>query len=195
MDTKSDELPNGITREEIHHRRIDMRGFRRSDGLFEVQAHLTDRKTHDFVKPADGRTVPARAAVHDMSVALVFDKDMIVREVQTSMDAFPYRTCPGGGDSLQSLIGLRIGAGWNTEVRKRLPSADTCSHLKELLSPMASAAYQTMTSVLSGLLDERDSTGRPVKIGQCHAYGPTRDLVKTLWPEFHRTNDDRGAQG
>lgn len=195
MTTRSDEQPNELTREEIHHRRIDMRGFRRSDGLFELQAHLADRKTHDFVQPADGRMVPAQAPVHEMRVALVFDRDMIVREVQTSMDAFPYRTCPGGGDTLQSLIGLRIGAGWNSEVRKRLPSVDTCSHLKEMLTPMASAAFQTMTSVLSGLLDERDSTGRPVKIGQCHAYGPTRDLVKTLWPEFYQANDDPGAQG
>ena len=192
MDTQSDDRPGEITREEIHHRRIDMRGFRRSDGLFEVRAHLTDRKTHDFIPPAEGRTVPAKAAVHDIGVTLVFDRDMIVREVSTSMDAFPYRTCPGGGDSLQALIGLRIGAGWNTEVRKRLPSADTCSHMKELLAPMASAAYQTMTSVLSGLLDARDSAGRPVKIGQCHAYGPSRDLVKTLWPEFRENNNDEG---
>jgi len=39
--------------------------------------------------------------------------------------------CPGGGDSLRALIGLRMGTGWNGEVRKRLSSCDTCTHLKE----------------------------------------------------------------
>ncbi len=192
MDTNSDSRPNNITREEIHHRHIDMKGYRRSDGLFEVQAHLLDRKPHDFMQPGDGRTVPAHAPVHEMRVTLVFGEDMIVREVATSMDAFPYISCPGGGNSLQALVGLRIGAGWNSEVRKRLPSSDTCTHLKEILTPMATAAFQTMASVLSGLLDERDSTGRPVKIGQCHAYGPSRDLVKSLWPEYHV--DPNGAR-
>ena len=33
-----------VIREEIHHCRIEMRGFRRSDGLYEVEGRVTDRK-------------------------------------------------------------------------------------------------------------------------------------------------------
>ena len=36
------------TREELHFRRIDMRGYRRSDGLLEVEGRVTDRKPTDF---------------------------------------------------------------------------------------------------------------------------------------------------
>ena len=48
---------------------------------------------------------------------------MIVHEVETFIRAYPYRECPGGGATLQALVGLRIGAGWSGEVRKRLPRA------------------------------------------------------------------------
>jgi hypothetical protein len=70
-----------------------MRGFRRSDGLFEVEGRVTDRKPHDF-EPIYGQPVPAGAPMHDMGVRLVFDDDMVVRDVQTFTDAAPYEVCP-----------------------------------------------------------------------------------------------------
>lgn len=177
---------DGIAREEIHHRQIDMRGYRRSDGLFEVAACLTDRKTNDFTPPGDARMVPALSPIHDLGVTLVFDEDLIVRAVSTFIKSHPYAACPGGGDTLQALVGLRIGAGWNSEIRKRLPSCDTCTHLKEILGPVATAAYQTMVGIRPSSLNVRDGDGKPVKIDSCYAYGASRDLVKRLWPEYHR---------
>ena len=47
------------TREELHFRRIDMRGYRRSDGLFEVEGRVTDRKTQDFSPLVGNLHVPA----------------------------------------------------------------------------------------------------------------------------------------
>ena len=72
-----------IAREELHFRRIDMRGYRRSDGLYEVEGQLTDRKPHDFQPASGGRPARAGEPIHDMGVRLVFDDDMTVREVQT----------------------------------------------------------------------------------------------------------------
>jgi hypothetical protein len=186
MHTPHDDLPDDVACEEIHSRQIDLRGYRRADGLFEVRARLTDRKSHDFTPPGDSRMVPAQAPLHDLGVTVVFDEDMVVRKVRTFIDAHPYAQCPAGGDTLQSLVGLRIGPGWNSEVRKRLPSCDTCTHLKEILAPLASAAYQTMTEQRRHLLDARDSKGKPVKIDSCYAYGASRDLVKRLWPDYHQ---------
>lgn len=175
-----------VTREELHARRLDLRGFRRSDGLFEVEAHLTDRKPFDFTLPSGTRTVPAKAAIHDHRLRLVFDADMVVRAVHASIDASPYRECPQGGRSLQALVGLRIGAGWNGEVRRRLPSSETCTHLKELLGPLASAALQSMHGVRPGQGEAADANGRPLKLDSCYAYGVTRELVMQRWPAFHR---------
>lgn len=173
----------GITCEERHHRRIDFRGYRRSDGQYEVEGRLLDRKCHDFTPPGDTRMVKAGEAIHDMWVTLVFDAEMTITDVKTSMHSYPYLSCPGGGDTLQSLVGLRIGAGWNSEIRKRLPNCDTCTHMKEILTPLASAAYQTMTQERLHLVNARAPDGTPVKIDSCHAYSRSRSLVKKLWPD------------
>ncbi|EMH3354943.1 DUF2889 domain-containing protein, partial [Burkholderia multivorans] len=83
MVSPHDTAQEDVTREEIHHRQIDMRGYRRSDGLFEVTACLTDRKPVDFTPPGDARMIAAHAPIHDLGVTLVFDGDMIVRAVST----------------------------------------------------------------------------------------------------------------
>ena len=35
-------------REPIHTRAIDLRGYRREDGLWDIEGHLTDVKCYDF---------------------------------------------------------------------------------------------------------------------------------------------------
>jgi len=180
-----------VTREELHRRTIDFRGYRRSDGLFEVIAHLTDSKPHAFTPPAESRTVAAGSPIHDMVLSVVFDADMVVRGVTPGMQAFPYGQCAAGGDALQALLGLCIGAGWSGEVRKRLPAGEVCTHLREILVPLASAAYQTMTELRSHLLHATDASGKPAKIDSCYAYGASRALVKHFWPAHHSAQAGR----
>ncbi|MBU9222206.1 DUF2889 domain-containing protein [Burkholderia multivorans] len=176
-----------VTREPLHTRQITFEGFRRSDGLFEIEGYLTDRKPHDFAPPSSPRVVPANEPIHDLGLRVVFDLDMIVHQVETFIRAYPYRECPGGGATLQALVGLRIGAGWSGEVRKRLPPGDTCTHLREILIPLATAAIQTVNPLRSQtLLDATDASGKPLKIDSCFAYGASRELVLQRWPAFHR---------
>jgi len=185
---------DGVTRAEIHRRQIDFRGYLRSDGLFEVEGRLTDTKTHDFLLPTGGRTVAAGDALHDLVVTLVYDRDLIVRDVKTNFISPPYPMCANGGGTLQALIGLHIGAGWNTEIRRRLPSCETCTHMRELLTPMATAAFQTASEHRRKQSVPVDNTGKPRKIDSCYAFSASRELVEALWPEFH-TPPDVTAQG
>ncbi len=183
MKMHTDDIP----REELHLRQIQFRGWRRGDGLFEIEASLTDRKPHDFRPPSDVHVVAAGDAIHDLGRPLVIGADMVVREVRTTFDAYPYRQCNGGGESLQALIGLKIGAGWSGEVRKRLPTGDTCAHLRELLIPLASAATIALTSARNPAdLDALGPDGTPRKIDTCYAYGASRELVLQRWPSFHK---------
>ena len=175
-----------ITREELHWRRIDMRGFRRSDGLFEVEGTVTDRKPHSFEPVSGGRAVPAHQPIHHMGVRLVFDETMLVHDVQTFTDAAPYTECPEGGRALETLKGLRMTGGWSKEVRNRLGGERSCTHLMELLSPLATVAFQSLSMVNSGRALRLDENGRPLKIDSCYAYGAERQLVQKLWPQFHR---------
>jgi hypothetical protein len=176
-----------VTREPIHNRSIRFEGFRRSDGLFEMLGQLTDCKPHAFTPPSGMRVVPANESIHDIGVCVVFDLDMVIHAVTTTMRAYPYRDCIGGGDSLQALVGLRIGAGWSGEIRKRLPSGETCTHLREILIPLATAAIQAVNPQRAqSLLDRTDANGKPLKVDSCYAYGASRELVLLRWPAFHR---------
>jgi hypothetical protein len=174
------------TKEELHFRRIDMRGFRRSDGLYEIEGRVTDRKPYDFIPASGDRAVPAHQPIHDMGVRLVFDDAMQVHDVQTFSDAYPYADCPDGGRALQSLKGLRMTSGWSKEVRSRLGGARSCAHLRELLIPLATAAIQSLSVVRQGRPERLDASGRPKKIDSCYAYAANRELVLRHWPQFHR---------
>ena len=178
--------PADVCRQALHHRQIDMRGFRRSDGLFEVEGRVVDRKPFDFVPLSSDRNIPAQQAIHDMGVRLVFDRTMLVLEVHTFTDAAPYDICPQGGAALQSIKGLRIGPGWTSEVRRRLAGPGSCTHLMELLIPMATTAIQAMSPVNAGKPESLDANGRPRKIDSCYAYSAERPLVQQRWPEFYR---------
>jgi hypothetical protein len=174
-----------VTREEMHFRRIDMRGYRRSDGLYEVEGTVTDRKPHDFTSPNGSKLVPAGEAIHDMGVTLVFDEQMTVRAVRAFTGSAPYGSCFEAPDTLQVLVGLRLASGWSSEVRKLLSGAACCSHLKEILVPMATVAYQTLTLLRSSRPDILNAEGVPVKIDSCYAYARNRDVVRRKWPAYY----------
>lgn len=175
----------GVTREVLHTRRIDFTGYRRSDGLFEVEGRVIDRKTQDF-HHRGGRSVPAGDAIHDMGVRVVYDIDMTVREIGTFTDSAPYVRCPEGGRALQVLVGLRMTGGWTREVRSRLSGARSCTHLMEILTPMATAAFQSLGTLRVAGPERLDAEGRPVQIDSCYAYAAEGELVLRRWPQFHR---------
>jgi len=175
-----------VALEELHFRRIDMRGFRRGDGLYQLEGRVTDRKPHDFVAVSGDQRVPAGEPVHDMGVRLVFDDDLVVRAVETFTEAAPYGPCPEGGRALQALKGLRMASGWSKEVRRRLGGERSCTHLMELLIPLATVAVQSLSQVSRTRPERLDATGRPAKIDSCYAYGAEREVVLRNWPEYHR---------
>ncbi|WP_020656119.1 DUF2889 domain-containing protein [Massilia niastensis] len=174
-------LPDPEPREALHRRSIELRGFRRDDGLYDVEARLVDTKSEDFFVDG-GRIVPCGEPVHDMAVRLVVDEDLLVRQIFASTDATPYAICPEAAGTLQCLTGLRIGPGWSTAVRERLAGAKGCTHLTELLKPLATVAYQTLWPVRSA---RPADAGRPAKIDSCFAYSSKRELVRRRWPEYY----------
>ena len=72
---------------------------------------------------------------------------------------------------MKDLIGIKIGAGWQGEVRKRIGGALGCTHLRELLAPMATTAMQAMGNVL-----RQRGTGQPRQgRGTCYAKSDEAD--------------------
>jgi hypothetical protein len=82
--------------------------------------------------------------------------------------------------------------GWNAAVKERLGGERSCTHLRELLGPVATVAVQSL-SVMRGHLPERvDANGRPLKIDSCHAYAAGGELVREYWPAFHEPDPMAG---
>jgi hypothetical protein len=125
-----------------------------------------------------------------MGVRIVFDRSMTVIDVETFTEAAPYSMCPAGGQSLQALKGMRMTSGWSKRVREVLANANTCTHLMQLLAPMATVAFQTLSPVRRAEDMARDTTGRPLKVDSCYAYGASQALVRQHWPEYYRPQEN-----
>ncbi|SAL06952.1 hypothetical protein AWB78_08337 [Caballeronia calidae] len=182
----STEKSQEVSREELHLRRIEMRGYRRSDGLFEVEGRVIDTKPVEFVPKSGGRTVAAGEPIHNMGVRLVFDMEMVVRDVYTFTEASPYSLCSYGGDALRELIGTSIKPGWGSTVRRKLGGSRSCTHLMELLMPLATTAIQSVGTLNLHGVDATDASEKPAKIDSCYAYAASGELVLRRWPQYYK---------
>ena len=178
-------LPSSTERELMHVREIDLRGYRRKDGLYDIEARVTDRKEHAFRRPATDLDVPPHTPLHDMWVRLVVDEDLLVHDIVAVTDASPHPACPEAAATLAELKGARIGPGWNRLVKERLGGRKSCTHLMELLAPLATAAFQTLSPIRLARPDVLSPSGEPIKIDSCYAYARDGALVKRLWPRHH----------
>jgi hypothetical protein len=170
----------------MHLRRIEMSGWQRADGRFEIEARLVDTKPWDMTTQG-GLERRAGDALHDISIRWVVDEALTLLEVHACIDASPHPVCPEAVGSLQRLVGMRVGTGWSRAVRERMgPSYERCTHLTELLAPMASAAFQSLWPVRINQAQALDAQGRPRKIDSCLAYASDGDAVRVMWPEHAR---------
>ena len=194
-------LPPPAPRDEIHLRRIELRGYRRHDGLYDIEARMVDTKSGDLTLP-EGRVVSAGEALHDMSIRMVVDEDLKVIDIVASTDASPFDICTEATTALQTMKGMRIAAGWSAAVRERLAGRKGCTHLSELLTPLATVAFQTLSQRRGSQPTPVDANGRPLKIDSCYAYASDREVVQRRWPMHYdgaetrpSSESDRGPTG
>jgi Protein of unknown function (DUF2889) len=177
-------------RQRIHARQVHCHGYRRDDGLWDIEGHLVDTKTYGFDSDYRGR-VEAGDPVHEMWVRLSVDDDLIVRDVEAVTDKSPFPVCPAIAPNFKRLIGLSIRPGFLSKVRERLGGIEGCTHLVELMGPIATTAYQTIYPYRHRLARERADAPpqppqeRPRLIGTCHAFRSDGEIVRKLWPDYY----------
>jgi hypothetical protein len=177
----------------MHVRRIEMNAYRRRDGLIDVEGRVTDQRAKALKILVGDRVVGQDEFVHDLWVRLTVDDHLVVHAVETASDSRPYPMCGEGGANFNRLIGLKIGPGWSLSVKQRLGRAAGCTHLMELLIPMATAAYQAIAEIRMARPDHLDASGRPVRIDGCTAFAADRGLVALRWPAHYTGKQDREA--
>lgn len=185
-----------VPRAEHHHRQIDLRFYHREDGLYEVEGRLIDRKAVPFRRQLADGDLPPGVPLHDITVTLVFDSAMRVHDAQARMRATPFDICPGAEGTLAPLIGLQMAGGWNKQVRALLRGARSCTHIVELLGPLATTAYQGLAPLrLAQINQPENEAQRLAKVDSCYAYAGERSVVARLWPELHRSSPPAQPDG
>lgn len=181
-----------MPREELHQRQIDLRFYRLGEDRYEVVGRLVDTKRQPFRRLLADADTPPGTPIHDIAVHLVIDEAMQVLEAFASMDATPFSVCPGATGTLAPLVGLSMRKGWNRRVRELLGGAASCTHIVELLGPMATTAYQGLAPLrLARIHLPGQEAQREAKVDSCYAYAAEREVVARLWPHLHRPAPER----
>ncbi len=175
-------LSKAAARQHLHTREIRCRGFRRDDGLWDIEGTLEDSKTYSFDnRDRDG--VAAGEAVHRMGIRLTIDDDMRVRAAEASTDAGPFAICGDIAPRFADLAGLVIGPGWRKAVLARMAGIAGCTHLTELLlGPVTTTAMQAVFAARGRRMAATGAAGRPPLIDTCHALRADGPIVAREWP-------------
>ncbi len=179
-------LPAAAPRRHLHTRSIECKGYEREDGLFDIEAQIVDQKTYELEDSfRRGRHRPAGSAVHDMQVRLTLDKGMTVRAIEVATNSSPYDICPSVAPGYQALVGAKVGSGWRKAVTEAVGRTKGCTHITELLMPMATVAFQTMGNWKQDK-DAGASQAKPLFIDGCKAWASDGPVVKMAFPMHYR---------
>ncbi|HSV34827.1 MAG TPA: DUF2889 domain-containing protein, partial [Ramlibacter sp.] len=68
-------LPPAQPRTHIHTRSVQFRGYHREDGLWDIEAELTDSKTYSLQRSEKG-VMPPGTPIHGMAIRATVDDSM-----------------------------------------------------------------------------------------------------------------------
>jgi len=179
--------PSTPSRTRLQTRSIILEGYRRDDGLWDIEARLTDRKDQDF--RSESGFWPMGKEMHDMQVRVTIDKRFNIVEACTDFLAAPYSTCAAIAPDYGKIVGLNLMRGFRREVARLFGGIKGCSHVTELLSVLPTAAIQ---SVSGEVCDEETEGAKPFQLDGCHALETSGEAVRLYFPRWHRASDSGG---
>jgi hypothetical protein len=181
-------LSDPVPREQLHRREIALTGYRRADGLFDVDAEITDTKTYPLT--FEHRAAAPGEPLHHMRLRITVDENLTIVAAEAATEAGPYLVCAGGAESFARLAGLSIGRGFMREAMARLGGPAGCTHIRELVQQMATVAFQTLFGQRPRAPD--DATMGARMVNSCHAFAADGPVVRRRWPHLY-TGPDRDA--
>ena len=173
----------------VHTRDIQLSGYLREDGLIEVEARMSDTKSYSMMAH-DQRMIASGEPLHDMKIRVTVTPDeMEIIACEAVMDATPYAICPQTAPKMERLVGLKIGKGFLRAAAQRVGGVEGCTHLREMLQPIATVAFQTRYSlqnhVVEGAMKKQATDRGPGLANSCHAYA---EPAMPVAHEVHETS-------
>jgi hypothetical protein len=174
-------LSSPAARERLHQRRVSYEGFRRDDGLFDIEAHITDHKDRDYRLAMGTRSkdIP----VHNMWARVTIDRRFDVIDIEAVTDEMPYPgQCNRIGSEYKKLIGSNLLKGFRKSIAENMGGVKGCTHLSELLGYLPTAAVQTF----AGIKNETETVDgkKPFQLDSCHALATNTETVRVYYPKW-----------
>jgi hypothetical protein len=170
-----------------HTRAIHVQAYLRDDGLWDLDARITDVKTIAVTLASGAR--PAGQHLHDLNLRITIDRELVIVAAEAASDAVPYAGyCDTIAPAYQSLVGLCLMKGFRAGLKERLSGVLGCTHLTELAQILPTAGLQAFAN---DVLKTRDGDGddllphRPFQIDKCHALRADGPGVARYYPRWY----------
>ena len=125
-----------------------------------------------------------------MLLRVTVNDKLEIKEIEAATDNSPFAMCPDITPAYKSLVGLTMGPGWRQAIRQKVGGVQGCTHLTELLFPMATVAIQTIKPLQNHRRRVADSDnsrykGKPFVLNTCHAWDESSEVVKENAPDYY----------
>ncbi|MET3120332.1 hypothetical protein AAKU64_004584 [Undibacterium sp. GrIS 1.8] len=188
-------LPISTSRRALKHTRsIQIDAFARDDGLWDLDAHITDTKTRDIQLASGIR--PVGLPLHDLSLRITIDTNLNIVDAMAVSDAVPYPGfCNTISPDYKKLIGLNLMMQFRQGVKERMSGINGCTHITELAQILPTAAVQAFAG---DVIDTRDGASssdissenqqQPFQLNRCHALRLDGPAVVQYYPRWAVTS-------
>ena len=169
-----------VKRERVHGRSFDCAGYRREDGMWDIEVTMIDRKPDDF--PLTRGIRLGGQPMHHMALRVTIDSSYRITDAIANSLATPY---PGICDTIspvyREIVGLNLLDGFRSAVNKLFGGVAGCSHLTEMLYLVPTVAIQ---SLVEERWQHRHDSERPFEINGCHALAEGGEIVREVYPQW-----------
>lgn len=170
-----------VARTPKHTRRIHFQSYQRDDGLWDIEGELLDTKSMDTPHVRGNGVRKAGEPIHLMRIRTTINEQLVVQAIEAEMAAHPVDSCPAALDAMQKMVGACMGSGWRKAIEANLGKEAGCTHMRELLQSMATAAFQSIFAAFTSAPNEP-----PRFLGQCTGWAFGGSAVAEYYPQFYQ---------
>lgn len=177
----------------LHTRHIQCKGYELDDGNWQIVGNMTDLKSFPMENRDRGGRIEVGEPLHDISLALTLDRNLVILAVDASIDAAPFSCCADITESFRMLEGLQLVPGFRKRAQSLLGGVKGCTHLLELLGPISTTAYQTLWQSENGYSgDDPEVVG--MLADSCHTLARNGDVMAPLLADMDSNGTQCGEQ-
>ena len=189
-----------VSRQLRHRRAIRMEAFEREDGLWDIEACLTDEKPRDFRLATGVR--PHGLPIHELWLRITIDRTFTIVNAEAASEWAPYAgLCAASNSAYRALIGLNLVQNFRRESSRLLAGTTGCTHITELCAVLPTAAIQAFAgevwntekggapgqssdSSASNASEKAETDKPPFQLGRCNALRFDGEAVRQYYPRW-----------